>query len=50
MAKVFCACCPKWEIKRPEKCSNTLVHQGRKRFFCTRRCKERFQKDPARFG
>lgn len=42
--KIFCTICPQWEIKRPEVCSNTLVSKGKKHFFCTRRCKERFLK------
>lgn len=48
-AKTFCAVCPTWEIKRPEKCSNTLTRQGTKRYFCTKRCKERFAKAPEDF-
>lgn len=42
--KVFCTMCPKWEIKRPEVCSNTLTSKGNKHYFCTKRCKERFVK------
>jgi len=42
---VFCTICPKWEIKRPEVCSNTLTAKGTKHYFCTRRCKERFIKN-----
>jgi hypothetical protein len=48
-AKVYCAVCPDWEIKCPEKCSNTLTHKGKKRYFCTRKCKERFEKAPEKF-
>ncbi len=40
--KIFCPMCPKWEIKIPERCSNTLVKKGKKLYFCTKRCKERF--------
>lgn len=47
--KVFCTVCPKWEIKRPERCSNTLLHKSKKHYFCTKKCKERFEKEPARF-
>ncbi len=46
--KVFCTICPKWEIKRPEVCSNTLVTKSKKHYFCTRRCKERFIKSESR--
>ncbi len=48
--KVFCPCCPKWEIKYPERCSNTAYYQGRIFYFCTRRCRERFQKTPEKFA
>ncbi|MBX9771481.1 MAG: YHS domain-containing protein [Candidatus Obscuribacterales bacterium] len=48
--KVFCPCCPKWEIKRPEVCSNTLVYKRKKLYFCTKRCKERFEKAPEKFA
>lgn len=47
--KIFCTVCPKWEIKRPERCSNTLVHKSKTRYFCTKKCKERFEKDPEKF-
>ena len=43
--KIFCTMCPKWEIKRPEVCSNTLTSKGKKHFFFTRRCKDRFVKN-----
>lgn len=43
-ARVFCVMCPKWEIKRPERCSNTLTRAGKKKYFCTARCKEKFLK------
>ncbi len=46
--KVFCTICPKWEIKRPEVCSNTLTAKGKKHYFCTKRCKERFTKNQER--
>ncbi len=48
--KVYCNVCPDWEIKRPEKCSNILMHKGAKRYFCTRKCKERFEKAPEKFA
>ena len=48
-SKVFCPCCPTWEIKRPERCSNTLEYLGLKLYFCTKRCKERFIKNSAAF-
>jgi YHS domain-containing protein len=49
-AKVYCRVCPKWEIKRPERCSNILEEKGKKIYFCTRRCKERYQKAPEKFS
>lgn len=48
--KIFCPYCPKWEIKRPEQCSNTLVFKRKKLYFCTKRCKERFEKAPEKFA
>ena len=42
--KIYCTVCPKWEIKRPEQCSNTLSKGTRKYYFCTKKCKERFLK------
>jgi len=47
--KTYCTVCPGWEIKRPETCSNRLTHNGAKHYFCTRKCKERFRKTPAKF-
>jgi hypothetical protein len=47
--KTFCTVCPKWEIKRPERCSNTLLHKKVKHYFCTKKCKERFEKAPEKF-
>lgn len=47
--KTYCTVCPDWEIKRPEKCSNTTTYKGAKHFFCTSKCKERFQKAPEKF-
>lgn len=48
--KTFCKVCPKWEIKRPDVCSNTKTVKGKKLYFCTKRCKERFEKDPSKFA
>ena len=48
--KVFCTVCPTWEIKNPDRCSNTTMHKGKKHFFCTRRCKERFENAPEKFS
>jgi hypothetical protein len=42
-------CRPDWEIKRPEPCSNTLVHGGRTLHFCSRRCKKRFERNPGKY-
>lgn len=47
--KVYCKICPKWEIKRPAQCSNTLVFKRKKIYFCTKKCKERFEKAPENF-
>jgi YHS domain-containing protein len=47
--KVYCSICSDWEIKHPEKCSNTLVHKGAKRYFCTAKCKAQFEKVPEKF-
>ena len=48
--KTYCKVCPKWEIKNPERCSNTLPKGAKKLYFCTRRCKDRYQKSPEKFG
>lgn len=45
--KHFCVMCPTWEIKRPERCSNTLKAGAKTLYFCTKRCLERFQKKTA---
>jgi len=47
--KVFCPVCPKWEIKIPERCSNTLKKGVQMLYFCTKRCKERYIKSPEKF-
>ncbi len=44
--KIYCPRCPDWEIKRPERCSNTLDRGGRTLDFCGRRCKETFERNP----
>lgn len=47
--KIFCSVCPTWEIKKPEKCSNTLTYKKSLHYFCTKKCKERFEKAPEKF-
>jgi hypothetical protein len=47
--RTYCAVCPDWEIKNPDRCSNTVTRKGTKHYFCTSRCKERFQKAPEKF-
>ncbi len=47
--KIFCTVCPKWEIKIPERCSNTLKKASKTFYFCTKKCKERFEKAPDKF-
>jgi len=47
--KVFCTVCPKWEIKQPERCSNTIKHAAKTLYFCTKRCKDRYAKTPEKF-
>jgi YHS domain-containing protein len=47
--KTFCTVCPKWEIKNPARCSNTLLYKRKKHCFCTKKCKERFEKAPEKF-
>jgi uncharacterized pyridoxamine 5'-phosphate oxidase family protein len=42
--KTYCKMCPDWEIKKPEKCSNTVTRNGQKIYFCTKKCKERYSK------
>ncbi|MGZ3809093.1 MAG: YHS domain-containing protein [Bacteriovorax sp.] len=34
----------------PDRCSNTLIVKGKKLYFCTKRCKERFEKSPEKFA
>lgn len=48
--RVYCPVCPDWEIKLPDRCSNTLKHGERTLYFCTKRCKERFMKNPEKFA
>jgi hypothetical protein len=49
-AKVYCVVCPTWEIKHPERCSNTVVLSPRRTlYFCQRRCKDRYLKAPEAF-
>ncbi len=47
--RTFCVVCPKWEIKIPERCSNTLKKGSKILYFCTKRCKERYVKTPEKF-
>lgn len=47
--KIFCTVCPKWEIKKPERCSNILSVKSTKYYFCTKKCKERFENFPEKF-
>jgi hypothetical protein len=47
--KTCCPYCPGWEIKRRERCSNTLVHGRRSLYFCSRPCKERFERNPGHY-
>jgi YHS domain-containing protein len=46
---VVCACCPDWPIKYPERCSNTVKHAGTTYYFCTKRCKDKFQRHPSAY-
>jgi hypothetical protein len=48
-SKVFCTCCPTWEIKHPSRCSNTLKNRDKIHYFCTARCKEKFLKSPEKY-
>jgi YHS domain-containing protein len=59
-AKTYCVVCPSWEIKHPERCSNTVtLAKGKAKaasdsgqstlYFCTRRCKDRYLKAPEAF-
>ncbi|GIL16252.1 MAG: hypothetical protein BroJett040_00030 [Oligoflexia bacterium] len=47
--KTYCMVCPKWEIKNPDRCSNTIKKGAKTLYFCTKRCKERFEKAPDKF-
>ena len=48
--KTYCTVCPKWEIKLPERCSNTIKKAAKTLYFCTARCKERYLKAPEKFN
>lgn len=48
--KTYCTVCPKWEIKLPERCSNTIKKAAKTFYFCTARCKERYLKAPEKFN
>ena len=47
--KTYCTVCPTWEIKHPERCSNTLKKASKTLYFCTKNCKEKFSKAPEKF-
>lgn len=48
--KTFCTICPTWEIKNPDRCSNTIKKAAKTFYFCTKKCKERFTKTPEKFA
>lgn len=48
--KTYCAVCPTWEIKNPDRCSNTIKKTSKTLYFCTKKCKERFTKSPEKFA
>ena len=48
--KIHCVVCPKWEIKHPERCSNTIKSKTKILYFCTMKCKERYLKSPEEFS
>jgi hypothetical protein len=48
--KTFCKVCPKWEIKYPERCSNTIKDGASTLYFCTKKCKDRYEKAPEKFS
>ncbi|MBI3441524.1 MAG: hypothetical protein HY052_06960 [Proteobacteria bacterium] len=48
--KTHCTVCPTWEIKQPDRCSNTLKNGLKTLYFCTHRCKERYLKTPEKFS
>lgn len=35
---------------KAEKAANTLVHEGRKYFFCTEACRRQFELEPDRYA
>jgi hypothetical protein len=47
--KTFCKICSDWEIKFPERCSNTVKKNLGTLYFCTKKCKERYLKAPEKF-
>lgn len=47
--KTYCVVCPSWEIKNPDRCSNTIKKTTNTLYFCTKKCKERYQKSPEKF-
>ncbi|MGZ3743677.1 MAG: hypothetical protein ACXVB1_09595 [Pseudobdellovibrionaceae bacterium] len=48
--KTFCVVCPTWEIKNPNRCSNTIKKGASTLYFCTKKCKEKFEKTPEKFA
>lgn len=48
--KTYCRVCPTWEIKNPDRCSNTVKLSTKTLYFCTKKCKERFAKAPEKFA
>lgn len=48
--KTYCVVCPTWEIKNPDRCSNTIQKASKVLHFCTKKCKERYVKSPEKFA
>lgn len=48
--KTYCAVCPDWEIKNPDRCSNTIKKSAKTLYFCTLKCKDRYAKSPEKFS
>ncbi len=48
--KTYCKICSTWEIKNPERCSNTIKKSSATLYFCTKKCKERYTKSPEKFA
>ena len=43
-SKTYCVTCPTWEIKNPDRCSNTIKLSSKTLYFCTKKCKEKYTK------